>query len=204
MSVKVYDLKKLKISGIAGFAATLVVFSCIIIAVASWSQFSWVNNALSDLGVQNGATAIVFNCGLVFGGLLFFVFAVGLFRFASDGFVGKLGAAVFVLACVMLMSIGVFNENFSPTHYIVSVGLFTLMPISMLFLVAAFWVQGKQRMSVFTLGLALFAATVWLLEFAVSYDSGVAIPEFVSGLAGAAWVTVTSYLMLKESSKAFS
>ncbi len=197
-------MNKSIVSGTAGLVASLFVFMCIIVAIASWNQFSWVNNALSDLGVQNGFTAIVFNIGLIMGGFLFLIFAIDLFRFVGDHFISKVGAALFALACVMLISIGLFNENFSPTHYIVSIGLFTIMPISMLFLVAAFWVQGKHILSVFTLTLALLAAAVWLLEFTVHYVSGVAIPEFVSGLAGAAWVIGASYLMLKESPKASS
>ena len=185
-------------------AAPFFAFACILLAIASWPQFSWVNNALSDLGVQSGITAIVFNSGLVISGFLFIVFATGLFSFVGNRFVGKVGAAVFVLACVMLIAIGVFNENFSPTHYLVSVGLFVLLPISLLILVAAFWVDGKHKLSVFTLGLALSAAAVWVLEFTVHYVPGVAVPEFVSGLAGAVWVMVLSYLMLKQGSKASS
>ena len=197
-------MNKLKVAGIAGFVATFLVFACILASVASWSQFSWTNNALSDLGVQAGATAAIFNIGLVVGGLLFIVFASGLFGFIGKRLVGKVGATVFVLACIMLIAIGIFNENFSPTHYIVSVGLFTLMPISLLVLVAAFWVEGKHKMSVATLALALFAAVVWVAEFTVNYVQGVAIPEFASGLAGAAWVLAVSYLMLKLASKEHS
>ena len=194
--------KHVKIAGIIGLAAPFFAFACILFAIASWPQFNWTNNALSDLGVQSGITAVVFNSGLVISGFLFIVFATGLFRFLGKNLVGKVGAAVFALACVMLIAIGVFNENFSPTHYFVSVGLFTLLPISLLILVAAFWVDGKRKLSVFTLALALFAAAVWVLEFTVHYVPGVAIPESVSGLAGAVWVMVLSYLMLKQSSKA--
>jgi hypothetical membrane protein len=196
--------KHLKISGIIGLTAPFFAFACILAAVASWPQFSWTNNALSDLGVQSGITAIVFNSGLVISGFLFTVFATGLFSFVGNRIVGKVGAAVFALACVMLIAIGVFNENFSPTHYFVSVGLFALLPISLLILVSAFWVDGKHKLSAFTLALALFATAVWVLEFTVHYVPRVAIPESVSGLAGAMWVMVLSYLMLKQSSKAAS
>ena len=194
-------MNKFKIAGIAGFIGPIFVFICILAAVASWSQFSWVNNALSDLGVQSGVTAVIFNIGLVVGGLLFLIFAIGLFRFVGKHFVGKVGAAVFAVACIMLILIGVFNENFSPTHYLVSVGLFVAMPISLLILVAAFWAEGKRKLSVFTLALALVAAAVWVVEFTVQYVPGVAIPEFVSGVAGAVWVLAVSYLMLKTNSK---
>jgi len=190
-----------KISGVAGFASTFFVFGCILVAVASWNQFSWVRNALSDLGVQSGFTAVIFNSGLVIGGLLFIIFTIGLYSFAGNHFLGKVGAAVFVLACIMLIAIGVFNENFKPTHYIVSVGFFVSMPVSLMILVAGFWMQSRRKLAAFTLALAVLAASVWVLEFAFHYVSGVAIPEFVSGLAGAFWVSVMSYLMIEESSK---
>jgi hypothetical membrane protein len=194
-------LNKLKVSGIAGFVAPLIVFFCILAAIGSWSQFSWINNALSDLGVVNGITATIFNIGLIVGGSIFLIFAAGLFRFAGAHLAGKIGPVIFGLACLMIVLIGVFNENFRPIHYIVSVGLFILMPVALLVLVAALWVQGRHTLSVFTLTLSLFATAVWVLELTVHYTSGVAIPEFVSGLAGAIWVVVMSYLMLKESAK---
>jgi hypothetical membrane protein len=194
-------VNKLKIVGVAGLVAPPFVFTCIFTSIATWPHFSWVNNALSDLGVQNGATAIIFNTGLIVGGLLFIIFATGLFNIASKHVIGKAGTAIFVLACLMLIAIGVFNENLSPTHYLVSVGLFVFMPISMLTLTVAFWAEGKHRLSVFTFALAISAAAVWVLEFTIHYASGVAIPEFISGLAGAIWVMVISYIMLKQSSK---
>jgi hypothetical membrane protein len=190
--------RQLKISGIVGLAMPFLTFGFILSAVASWSQFSWINNALSDLGVQNGITAMLFNAGLVISGFLFIIFAAGLFRFFGNNFLGKVGGAVFVFACVMLIAIGIFNEHFKPTHYLVSVGFFVLMPISLLILVVAFWVDGKHNLSVFTFALALIAAAVWVFEFTVQYVPGVAVPEFVSGLAGAAWVMVLGYLMLKK------
>jgi hypothetical membrane protein len=189
-------LNKRRHSGIAGFASTIFVFTCILISVASWNQFSWVNNALSDLGVQSGITAIIFNSGLIIGGLFFIIFATGLYNLAGTR-VGKVGATVFVLACIMLMAIGFFNENFKPTHYIVSVGFFVLMPISLFILTADFWLQGRRKLGIFTLAIALLAASVWVLEFVFHYVSGVAIPEFVSSLAGAVWVSVMSYLMIE-------
>jgi hypothetical membrane protein len=194
-------MKGTKAAAIIGLAAPIFTFSCIFAAIASWPPFSWTNNALSDLGVQSGITAPLFNTGLVIGGVLFAIFAVGLFSFAGKRAVGKVGCAFFVLAWVALICIGIFNENFSPTHYIVSVMLFVFLPISLLTFVAAFWIDGKRRLSMFTLVLALVAAAVWVLQFTVNYVPNVAIPETVSGLAGAVWVWVLSYLMLKESNQ---
>jgi hypothetical protein len=55
-----------------------------------------------------------------------------------------------------------------------------------------------RGLAVFTLVAGLVAAAVWVLEFTVRYVSGVAVPEFISGFAGALWVVTLSYLMLKS------
>jgi hypothetical membrane protein len=191
----------LKVSAACGVAGVVVAFTCIILAVASWSSFSWTNNALSDLGVQTGVTAPIFNGGLIASGVLFLVFTAGLFRFMGKNVLGKAATVLLAVACVMLIAIGVFNENFRPTHYIVSVGLFVFLPLSLLTFVAAFWVKGRRGLAVFTLVAGLVAAAVWVLEFTVRYVSGVAVPEFISGFAGALWVVLLSYLMLKNNQK---
>jgi len=191
--------KLLKIAGVSGVVAPFLVFSCIIVAVLSWSSFSWVNNALSDLGVQWGFTATVFNVGLAVGGFLFVVFAAGLFSFLGKRLVGKVGVCLLFVACLSLVGIGVFNESFAPTHYIVSVMFFVFLPLSMLVFVGTLWLNGDTKLSMFTLALGLVAAAPWVLEFTFPYVSGVAIPEFVSGLAGASWTEILGYLMLKKS-----
>ena len=192
-------MKRFRIAGIAGLVAPPLVFACILTAIASWPQFNWFNNALSDLGVQNGATSIVFNSGLIIGGLIFIIFATGLFNFAAKNGTCYLGSTFFILAALMLIAIGVFNENFSPTHYLLSIGLFVFLPISLLTLTAAYLLAHRFRLAAFTLASAIVAAAIWAFEFAIKYAPGVAIPEFVSGLAGAVWVIGLSYLMLMQS-----
>jgi hypothetical membrane protein len=138
------------------------------------------------------------------GGFLFMIFAAGLLTFLGKRLLGKVGVCLFLVACVALVGIGVFNETFSPTHYIVSVLLFVFMPVALLVFVGAMWQQRKRNLGSFTLALSLIAAAPWVLEFTVPYVSGVAVPEFVSGLTGAVWTMALGYLMLKEPEKADS
>jgi len=56
---------RLRISGICGFLAPIFAFAFIFSAVVSYPQFSWVDNALSDLGVMAGVTAVLFNSGII-------------------------------------------------------------------------------------------------------------------------------------------
>ena len=193
--------RRLEIAGILGLVAPFFSFACILVAVASWKPFNWVNNALSDLGVQSGVTSVVFNSGLVISGILFIIFSVGLLSLVGKRLVGKVGSALFAFACIALIAIGIFNESFSPTHYIASVLFFVFLPISQLVLVAAFWLAGRHKLGVFTLAVGLAAAAPWVLEFSVHYVANVAIPEFASGLIGAIWAFVLGYVMLRESQK---
>ncbi len=89
----------LKVAGAAGGLTPVSAFLFIGLAIASYSQFSWVLNALSDLGVVSGLTATFFNFGLLLSGLLALIFSIGLFILFRESIVGRVGAATFVLAC---------------------------------------------------------------------------------------------------------
>jgi hypothetical membrane protein len=187
----------LRVSGIYGVLAPFLVFTSILMAVWSYPQFSWTANALSDLGVVSGITAGVFNSGLVVCGVLCFTFAIGLYLLLIESVLGRVGVVVFALACLSLVAIGTFPESVPPTHYLVSVTFFVLLPISLLVITAGFAVNRQIKMALFTLAVAVFAALPWVLYFTVHYVSGVAIPETMSGLSGGVWTVVLGYKMLR-------
>ncbi len=196
------SLTKQKIGAAAGIAAPILAFTCILLAVASYPQFSWINNALSDLGVAKGLTGPLFNFGLCSSGFLGFIFSVfGLFTYLGKSFIGKVGASVFAAATIALIAIGVFNESFSGTHFIVSVSFFVLSPISLFIITCAFAFSHQKRMAAFTVGIGLVAALPWILQFAFNYVTGVAIPETISALAVSAWTIALSCKMMKQAGK---
>ncbi len=181
----------------SGIVAPIVAFTCILTAIASYPEFSWTNNALSDLGIISGITGPVFNFGLYCSGLFVLKFAAfGLFKYFGS-WVGKIGALSFVATSLALMGIGFFSENVVPYHYLFSVAFFVLLPISLFIITAAFALKRQTKMALFTLLTAVAAATPWILQFTIQYVSGVAIPEFASALAGSAWTIVLGYKMLK-------
>ncbi len=184
----------IRISGVSGVLTPLIAFTFILLAIACYPQFSWTENALSDLGVQEGATAVLFNTGLIVSGILAILFAIGLFRFLQENPFGRVGALVFVLDAFALTAIGVFPENVKPIHYYASVILFTLFPISMLFLGTAFLRTSNRKLAFFTFIAAIVAAIVWTIPF----SKGVAIPETLSALSVSMWSIVLGCKMLKE------
>jgi hypothetical membrane protein len=187
-----------RIGASAGIFAPIVAFTCILVAIASYPAFSWTNNALSDLGIIPGLTESVFNFGLLASGLLAFNFAIfGLYNYLGKNGVGKIGSSVFAGSCLALIAISVFTEDFSPTHYYVSVAFFVLVPISMFIITGAFLLGHQRKMAFFTVAVGFAAALPWLLLFAFNYVPNVAIPEFASGLAVSVWAVVIGKKMLK-------
>jgi hypothetical membrane protein len=190
-------MNKSKIGASAGIATPIVAFSCVLTAVASYAPFSWTNNALSDLGVVNGITAPIFNLGLVSSGILAFIFsALGLFNFSKTR-LGKVGATFFAAATIALICIGIFNEHFSPTHFIVSAAFFALTPIALFILTASFWRRGHRGLAALSVTLGVVAAAPWFLLSITNYVPGVAIPETISAVAISAWAVVVSVKMLQ-------
>ncbi len=181
----------------SGIVAPIVAFTSVLTAIASYPEFSWTNNALSDLGIISGITGPVFNFGLYCSGLFVVTFAMfGLFKYLRS-WMGKIGALSFAATGLALMSIGFFPENVAPYHYLFSVAFFVLLPISLFIITGAFAFSRQKKMALLTLLTAVTAATPWILYFTVHYVNGVAIPEFASALAGSVWVVVLSYTMLK-------
>jgi hypothetical membrane protein len=176
-----------KLGAVAGVAAIIVAFVCISVAISSYPQFSWTQNALSDLGVVEGTTMAIFNIGLATSGVLGVVFAAGIFRYFNESVAGRVGAVVFAASCSALFCIGVFNEHYSPTHYVVSVLFFALAPIAFFILTGAFYLSRHRKLAALSIILGAIAASTWILQFTIQYVSNVAIPEAVSAAAISVW-----------------
>jgi hypothetical membrane protein len=184
----------LKISGISGIIAPLIAFTLILLAIAHSPNFSWTENALSDLGVQEGVTAVLFNAALIITGVLVILFATGLFTFLQKNLIGKIGAFVFVLDAFALTAMGIFPETVEPIHFYASVTFFALFPISVFLVGAAFLRTHRTKLGFFTFTAAIVAAIVWTIPF----GKGVAIPETLSGLSASAWSIVLGFKIMKE------
>jgi hypothetical membrane protein len=189
-----------RFGGVAGILTPVLAFTFIGLAIATYPEFSWFDNALSDLGVVPGITATLFNTGLFIGGLLSFGFSVGLYKLLDKHAVGKVGAIIFAVASLSLVGIGIAPENVRPFHYIFSVAFFTLVPISLLVIAGYFLTSGREALAGFTLLIAIFAAAMWVLYFIVQYAEGVAIPELLSALAGAMWTVVIGWKIFRTPS----
>lgn len=191
----------LRISGMSGILSPMIAFTMISLAIFYSPRFVWTDNALSDLGVQEGITAPLFNYGLMIGEILSLIFASGVFALLSSALIGKIGAFIFILDSLAMTLIGVFPESVKPTHFQVSVAFFVLYPISMIVIGTAFMRMNRVRMGVFTFLTASVAAAVWIIYYLTHFVSGVAIPETVSSLSASMWAIVLGRKMLENAHK---
>jgi hypothetical membrane protein len=187
-------LNKLKLCGVCGIIAPIIAFTGITVSFVLTLSKGDSIFALSDLGVQQGVAAVLFNSSLVISGLLTLVFALGLLLFPRGKILGKIGALILVLDALALTAIGVFPENVEPTHHCASVTFFVLFPISLLFIGTALLQMSKRNLGLLTFSAAIVAALVW----AIPHGGGVAIPETIAALSASTWSIVLGFRLLTQ------
>ena len=188
----------LRISGTSGILAPIVAFVLISLAIVYSPQFNWTENALSDLGVQEGITPTLFNYALVTVGIFALIFASGLLIFLEHRALGTVGAFMFILAALALTTIGVFPENMKPMHLQASVAFFVLYPLATLVIAATFLLMKDAEMGLFTFATAAVSAVVWVVYFTAKLVPGVAVPEAISAASASVWAIVSSFRMLNK------
>jgi len=186
----------MRLAGFCGLTNPVIVFSLIVLSISYSSWFSWIENALSDLGVR-GMAAILFNSSLIIGGVLTISFAIGLREIMPRGFLARAGLLFLILAAAALFAIGLFPETAGAIHFYASVSFFTLFPIS-LFLIGGTMVRHPSMKSLGVLAVlaGLTAAAVWALPW-----TSAAIPEALSSLAVSVWSMASGTRLLREASQ---
>jgi len=173
------EYKRLRLAGLCGIAAPILALLFIFAAIFFSPWFHWSANALSDLGV--GEAALIFNFGLVIGGILAAVFAVGLFLTYQD-ILRRLGVLVFFLGTLSLIGIGIFSEAAGRIHFYFSVAFFVLVPLSLWIMGAGIFRSGSKGFGVLTMIIAVMGTLPWVGQW-----TAVAVPELLSSLSFAVW-----------------
>ncbi|MEM3597052.1 MAG: DUF998 domain-containing protein [Candidatus Bathyarchaeia archaeon] len=186
-----------KVAAVCGILTPIIAFTCISAAIALYPPFSWVDNALSDLGVVEGAVSMIFNGGLMVSGILALAFAIGVQNYLNNSIIGKIGAFLFALDAIALIAIGAFPENTAP-HFPASVAFFMLFPVAMLFIGAVLTKKSEKTMAVFSFLAAIFSIAIWIFQYNVGFGKGVAIPETLTAIAVSAWALILGFKMLKQ------
>lgn len=172
-----------RISGVCGILIPVIIFICIGIALYYSPWFIWTKNALSDLGVE-GISAIFFNSGMIIGGILAFVFSLGLIK----TFQKKIGPYILSLSALALIGIGVFPETVFTIHLVFSASFFILLAVSLL----TIGMTIRRYQSEYTLGfIATFISILATSSlFLLIIWDGVAIPETLSCFPAFIWCMI--------------
>ena len=182
---------------LAGFLGPLIGLISIPIAVLLLPGFSWQSNPLSDLGSWFRTdlgnlqilSAVVFNGGLIVGGLLLLYFTVSFFRMLID-WPTKIAMIAFMATCIFLASVGIFSEDFPLPHVLAALGFFLSIPIA-LGIAGLAWLRFRELrlFAIFTLVLSVVSYLTIFQAWA-----SIAIRELAEALIAIGWIWVVNYL----------
>jgi hypothetical membrane protein len=175
-------------AGICGVFIPIVIFTCLGLAMALSPWFTWTHHALSDLGISDNS-ALFFNYGMIIGGILIFIFSLGLIKIVSK----RTGAYILTVSSLALIGIGLFPETLFPLHFITSASFFILLIIALLILGLTLKQDRFER----SMGLlALFFAEIAICSlFSLFRLPGIAIPEAFSCFPAFFWCMVVGIKM---------
>ncbi|MFC6973740.1 DUF998 domain-containing protein [Halomicroarcula sp. GCM10025709] len=176
----------------AGVVSVVVTNAAILSAALASPGFRWTGHALSNLGqpghaVATPLTTLLFDGGLVVGGLLGLGFAYALWT--GSGTVGKAAVPAFVAAMVAMAGIGVFPQS-QPLHAPVAIGFYLLSMVTMALSGVGGVVAGERRYAAVTLALTALHVGVWYgwVTGGPVFRAGLAIPEAVGAAIVAGWI----------------
>ncbi len=178
-----------RIPGLCGVVGPLIFLSVILVTILRSAWFVWTESWLSDLGGTRDSVAALFNLGLIIGGALTAIFAMGLKGTMPGLTRGGVGAIALFLGAVALSCIGIFRSTAGVeylVHYYTSALLFTLVIISLLLIGSAMMQKPSERSLgrfIFITGLFTCTAGSALLVINELSPWGGAIPEFLISLA---------------------
>lgn len=185
-----------RLSSLAGAVAAVFTLGAIFVATLLSPGYSWTIHPLSALGGEGGVatptTRLVFNGGLVAGGLLGFGFAPAILAAARNR-VELAGIGVFGVVLLALSLIGVFSLP-HPLHVPVAVAFFGLLSVALGTYGVGNWLAGDRRRGALTVGLGVLNNTSWTLWVLTGevLRPGIAIPELLGALAFGLWALATT------------
>ncbi len=182
-----------RIGALCGLAAVLVFIALYSVAMYLDSEYVFMENYLSDLGVREGAWA--FNSAVIVAGVLFMAMDVlAVAPALGKGMPMSASVGLLVLAAAFLVSVGIFTEDAGDIHGIVSYGFFLSMLVALGVLTLALHISPTfGRLAVY-ITLAAFVFGLALIPF-----GGTPAVETLAVLAILAWGLVMSLMLLRLS-----
>ena len=174
---------------ILGLSSFLLPLATIFISIALSPWFSWMNNALSDLGHSTKSpVAPIFNFGLVTGGLLLLLYSA---NYMSRRY--PLTSKLVAIASYFLILIGTFDEVYGKLHFLVSLIFFLALAFASL-------TYSFEEKANYPIAIAVIIAAVWAIQLSGLCICGAAIPEIISIFVTLIWF-IDSMIKLQRSLK---
>lgn len=180
-----------------GPLAVVVAFGGVLGGIFASPSFSFAENALSELGVASSAvgtpmTAVLFNGGLLVGGVLGLGFAWSLLTVARD-VLGRLRGWSFGVTTWSMAGVGVFPMG-DPFHVPVALAFFLGITATLAVAGLAERRHGRSRLGTPSLAGAAAHVLGWLAWVAAGGPAvvGLAVPELWGAGLLAAWVLATA------------
>ena len=200
----------LKIRLLCGILSPVTTIIFISLAIAGSPWFSWTENWLSDIGGEPGDSSIwsargtpslLFNLGLVIGGVLGMVFWTGLkesLPVSKTG--GEMGMKLLLADMVLFTLVGIFPFSIGLLHMLVAFVFFLLLPFVFLFLGLALYQREESRNEGVVLSGFFFASLIALVLLGAPRPwGGNAVVEMVPASCLAIFFIHFSVKYLRES-----
>jgi len=186
----------IRLGGLCGIVGSVLTIAMVYAATAISPWFRWAANALSELGV--GEASLIFNSSVMIGGVLNFLFALGIREYLAGGRLAKMGVALIMLGSASLALVGVFTIAYPLLHGIVALGEFVLAPIGFILIGVSAKESAVKKLSIAT-GIAALIAILILpvILLTLPFKVGFAVPEMIEAFIVATWIIFMGTKLLR-------
>ncbi|MBX0293962.1 DUF998 domain-containing protein [Haloarcula nitratireducens] len=191
-----------RFGGWAGVASVVLTNAAIAGATLASPSFAWTDHALSNLGqpgdpVATPVTTLLFDGGLVLGGLVGLLFSYTLWV-ESANLAERLAALPLCVALLGMVGVGVFPYA-QPLHGPAAITLYLASMVTMALYAVGNALAGAIGRAAGTVALVALHVGVWWwwLSGGGLSRGGLAVPELFGSLLFSAWVLWTAHWHLR-------
>jgi hypothetical membrane protein len=190
MSSSSKPLLNLRVAGTCGILGQSIALFGILLAISISPWFSWTDDALSDLGsLASPDSARIFNTGLIVGGIITFIFAIGLSAKTKHSALGLTATILLFASCSGTIGVGLFPEDYPIPH--VASATLSFVPLTFSLLMFGYLqLHTKQMKKLGATSIMLGLGTI--VSWFIPLGYFVATLEMIAFICGYVWLLITS------------